>query len=314
MSKSKKGVRNFAPKKSVTEKQAKDMSLVSVVTDSAIVSVAVNSVNTHKYSHPTGHGQVAEDFFAAKNGGEVIYSEGRNFKNAADVIVNGEEFQVKCHATASSANRAIRDSEGNVRYADDMGIVVPTEQVEFLSNRGVNVVDLGASYTDIKQMSTEVLTTITANTMVENLGTIAGVSSVSSVAKLMNSEVFYDASSTDKCIMVVKELLVSTTISGLVTSALIAFSNIESAVNKIDILSAVSPYSYLASLGALSIEAFTVMDSSSFMEKLSIVFRGIVLLVCGSFGVPIAGSIISNVLKAIFGWFKFNKGESYVQC
>ena len=314
MSKSKKGVRNFAPKRSVTAKQARDMSLVSVVADSTVVSVAVNSVNTHKYSHPTGHGQVAEDFFAAKNGGEVIYSEGRNFKNAADVIVNGEEFQVKCHATASSANRAIRDSEGNVRYADDMGIVVPTEQVEFLSNRGVNAVDLGASYADIKEMSTEVLTTITMHTVVDHLGTIAATSSASSVAILMNSKEFYEADITNRCIMVIKKLLVSTTVSTLISSTIIAFSNIEAVVSKLDILSPLSSLSYVSSLGALSLEALLLEENSSFMEKLSIAFRGIVLLLCGISGYPIAGSIISNVLKAIFGWFKFNKGESYVQC
>ena len=304
MSKSKKGVRNFAPKKSVTAKQARDMSLVSVVADSTVVSVAVNSVNTHKYSHPTGHGQVAEDFFAAKNGGEVIYSEGRNFKNAADVIVNGEEFQVKCHATASSANRAIRDSEGDVRYSDDMGIVVPTEQVEFLSNRGVNAVDLGASYTDIKEMSFDVSHTLAMATTAGIADVLIANSVSNSFSQMSKSKEFHSASLRKKALMLSTNIGYKFGVGSFVSYTLTYIGNWVAAIEKIDIPGMVGDFLPFLSLGTLAIEISNIDENTSFLEKISIMIRGLIMIGGIWKGHPMFANTIANFVGAGFSYIQ----------
>lgn len=304
MNKSKKGVRNFAPKKSVTEKQARNMSLVSVVADSTMVSVAVNSTNTAKYSHPTGHGQVAEDFFAAKNGGEVLYSEGRNFKNAADVIVNGEEFQVKCHATASSANRAIRDNEGNVRYSDDMGIVVPTEQVEFLANRGVNAVDLGASYSDIKEMSAEVLHTISLSTTCSVAGVLSANAISNSFSELFKSEEFYSASLTQKVSMLSRNIVYKFGLGSFISYSLVLISDYIAGVEKLNVLESADDIFPFLSLGSLAIEVFNIDETTSILDKLSISIRGLIILVSLYFSCPWIGKTVANFVDAGFSYLK----------
>jgi hypothetical protein len=115
--------------------------------------------NARSFSKPNAHGFFAESLvevqaiFQGKSA-ELMHSMGRKWKDRGDVMIDGEEVQVKVHATSASTVSALTDGHGGQRYLNDDGskmqIKVADDQVEYCNEHGINATGIGHNYDDLK--------------------------------------------------------------------------------------------------------------------------------------------------------------------
>ena len=111
------------------------------------------------FSKPNSHGFFSESLVEAQarfegKSAEIMNSMGRSWKNRGDVMIDGEEVQVKVHATTKSTYAALTDGHGGQRYLNDDGsnmkIAVASDQVEALRDQGMNVQSIGYTADELK--------------------------------------------------------------------------------------------------------------------------------------------------------------------
>lgn len=143
--------------KHITEEVKSKTSALKYVASTFKYASAVSEART--FSKPNAHGFFAESLVEAQarfegKTAEIMNSMGRSWKNRGDVMINGEEVQVKVHATTESTYAALTDGHGGQRYLNDDGsnmkIAVASDQVEALRDQGMNVQSIGYTADELK--------------------------------------------------------------------------------------------------------------------------------------------------------------------
>ena len=146
-----------ARSKYVTEEVKIKNNALKFVASTFNYASAVSEART--FSKPNAHGFFAESLVEAQarfegKSAEIMNSMGRSWKNRGDVMIDGEEVQVKVHATTESTYAALTDGHGGQRYLNDDGsnmkIAVASDQVEALRDKGLNVQSIGYTADELK--------------------------------------------------------------------------------------------------------------------------------------------------------------------